>query len=148
MGILGKWSTSFGLLVYYLAGVKKKERRKMLSREETLKLVPLFREDQLLGAGYYVEYLTDDARLTIEVMKEAVHQRAKAINYMQVEEFIYKFGKVVGVQVIDQLTKQKYRVFAKRIVNATGPWGDVMRSKDHFQKGEKTAINKGDPSSF
>jgi len=41
-GTFGKVSTSFGLRVYdYLAGVKKKERRKMLSAQETLAHEPL-----------------------------------------------------------------------------------------------------------
>ncbi|MFP3471741.1 hypothetical protein R0J90_16985, partial [Micrococcus sp. SIMBA_144] len=72
-GTFGKFSTSIGLKVYdYLAGVKRSERRSMLSVSETLTKEPLVKKDGLKGGGYYVEYRTDDARLTIEVMKEAV----------------------------------------------------------------------------
>ena len=41
----------------------------MLNAQETLALEPLLNQDGLVGGGYYVEYRTDDARLTIEVLK-------------------------------------------------------------------------------
>lgn len=74
-GTFGRFSTSIGLWLYdYLAGVVKSERRVMLSREETLSKVPELKKEGLKGAGYYVEYRTDDARLTIEVLKKAVEK--------------------------------------------------------------------------
>ncbi|HEX5564321.1 MAG TPA: FAD-dependent oxidoreductase, partial [Sporosarcina sp.] len=58
-GTFGKYSTSLGLKVYdFLAGVKKKERRRMLSVQEALRKEPLLNRKRLLGAGYYVEYRT------------------------------------------------------------------------------------------
>ena len=70
-GTFGKFSTAIGLTMYdRLAGVKKSERKKMLSRQDTLDKEPLVKQEGLKGGGYYVEYRTDDARLTIEVMKK------------------------------------------------------------------------------
>ncbi|PNB77261.1 glycerol-3-phosphate dehydrogenase, partial [Pseudomonas sp. FW305-BF6] len=92
-GTFGAFSTSIGLRVYdFLAGVKRSERRKMFNREETMKKEPLVKQEGLKGGGYYVEYRTDDARLTIEVMKEAIEQGAKAVNYAKVDGFLYKNG--------------------------------------------------------
>ncbi|OLS35435.1 glycerol-3-phosphate dehydrogenase/oxidase [Bacillus sp. MRMR6] len=143
-GTFGKFSTSIGLLVYdFLAGVKSSERRSMLSVEKTLKREPLLKREGLKGAGYYVEYKTDDARLTIEVVKEAVNQGANAINYTKVEKFIYENGIVKGVIVVDQLTKESYKIFAKKIVNAAGPWVDTLREKDHSKQGKSLQLTKG-----
>jgi len=143
-GTFGKWSTSIGLKIYdYLADVKKSERRTMLNAEQTIDKEPLLKQDGLLGGGYYVEYRTDDARLTIEVMKKAVECGAKAINYAKVDEFIYEQGKAVGVKVVDQLTGESYQVFAKKIINATGPWVDTLREKDHSLKGKHLILSKG-----
>ncbi len=90
-GTFGRFSTSIGLRVYdYLAGVKKLERRKMLSSSETLEKEPLVKREGLKGGGYYVEYRTDDARLTIETMKKAVEHGAAALNYVKAEHFIYE----------------------------------------------------------
>ena len=143
-GNLGKVSLSLGLRLYdFLAGVKRSERRKMLSKEEVLKKVPLLKQDGLIGGGYYVEYRTDDARLTIEVLKQAVHFGAKVVNYTKVDEFIYKDKKVAGVKVIEQLTGKKATIHAKKVINATGPWVDQLREKDQSKHGKYLHITKG-----
>ncbi|MFS0824426.1 glycerol-3-phosphate dehydrogenase/oxidase [Bacillus sp. 1P02SD] len=143
-GTFGKFSTSIGLRVYdFLAGVKRSERRSMLNAEETLAKEPLIKKDELKGGGYYVEYRTDDARLTIEVMKKAIEKGAKAVNYAKVESFIYENKKVKGVNVVDQLTGKEYKIFAKKIVNATGPWVDTMREADNSKNGKVLRLTKG-----
>lgn len=143
-GTFGKFSTSIGLKVYdFLAGVKRSERRQMLRVKETLAKEPLLKRDGLKGGGYYVEYRSDDARLTIEVLKEAVNKGTKAVNYSKVEEFIYKDGKVIGVLVVDQISKKSYRIYAKKIVNASGPWVDGLREKDQSKNGKTLQLTKG-----
>lgn len=143
-GTYGKLASSIGIRLYdFLAGVKKTERRQMLNKEETLQKEPLLREEGLKGSGYYVEYRTDDARLTLEVMKKAVELGAKAYNYMKAEDFIYQDGKLVGVRVIDLVTREKYDLYAKKIVNATGPWVDELREKDGSKKGKFLHWTKG-----
>ena len=143
-GTFGAFTTSIGLRVYdFLAGVKKSERRKMFSREETMKKEPLVKQDGLKGGGYYVEYRTDDARLTIEVMKEAIKHGAKAVNYTKVDSFIYRDGKVCGVRVVDLLDGKEYEVFGKKIVNAAGPWVDTLREKDNSKRGKVLQLSKG-----
>ncbi|PEM71247.1 glycerol-3-phosphate dehydrogenase [Bacillus pseudomycoides] len=143
-GTFGSFSTSIGLRVYdFLAGVKRSERRKMFSREETMKKEPLVKQEGLKGGGYYVEYRTDDARLTIEVMKEAIEHGAKAVNYAKVDGFLYKDGKVCGVRVVDLLDGEVYEVYGKKIVNAAGPWVDTLREKDNSKRGKVLQLSKG-----
>ncbi|WP_260285617.1 glycerol-3-phosphate dehydrogenase/oxidase [Peribacillus aracenensis] len=143
-GTFGKFSTSIGLRVYdFLAGVKKAERRKMLSVEETLKREPLVKKEGLKGGGYYVEYRTDDARLTIEVMKAAVDKGATPINYTKVEKLLYDNGKVNGVQVADSLSGDSYEIYADKVINAAGPWVDSIREKDQSKKGKTLKLSKG-----
>lgn len=143
-GTFGKFSTSLGLKVYdFLAGVKKEERRSMLSGTETQKREPLLRKDGLKGGGYYVEYRTDDARLTLEVIKQAVNKDAIAVNYSKVEKLLYEQGKVVGALVVDQLTNKTYKIFAKKVVNAAGPWVDSVREMDNSKKGKYLQLTKG-----
>lgn len=143
-GTFGKFSTSIGLRIYdFLAGVKKSERRKMLNAKETLEKEPLIKEIGLKGGGYYVEYRTDDARLTIEVLKEAVKYGADAVNYAKVQEFLYEKGKAVGVVIEDVKTNKTYTVYAKKIVNATGPWVDELREKDRSKEGKHLTNTKG-----
>ncbi|WP_045520204.1 glycerol-3-phosphate dehydrogenase/oxidase [Neobacillus niacini] len=143
-GTFGSFTTSIGLLLYdFLAGVKKSERRSMLSKEQTLEKEPLIKQEGLKGGGYYVEYRTDDARLTIEVLKAAVANGTTALNYAKVDDLVTKNGRVIGVAVIDQITGEKYVIKAKKIINATGPWVDTLREKDGSKKGKMLILSKG-----
>ncbi|WP_275900609.1 glycerol-3-phosphate dehydrogenase/oxidase [Paenibacillus periandrae] len=143
-GTYGKLATSVGLLVYdFLAGVTKQERRVMLSLDATLKKEPLLRKDKLKGGGYYVEYRTDDARLTIEVMKEAVRRGVKAVNYAKANELLYDNGRLIGVRVQDQLSGEIVDIKAKKIVNAAGPWVDTIRDIDGSKQGKRLHLTKG-----
>jgi len=144
-GTFGKFSTSIGLRVYdFLAGVKKDERRVMLSVKETLAKEPLLKKENLLGGGYYVEYRTDDARLTIEVMKKAHELGAKVINYTKANQLLYsKDGKLIGLAVQDRVTNEEYCIHAKTIINATGPWVDEIREMDHSKEGKTLRLTKG-----
>ncbi|MFD1674898.1 glycerol-3-phosphate dehydrogenase/oxidase [Alicyclobacillus fodiniaquatilis] len=144
-GTFGKFSTSIGLAVYdYLAKVKRTERRKMLSLRQTLEMEPLLRSDGLKGAGYYVEYRTDDARLTMEVIKKAVELGGCALNYVKAERLLYDdAGRIEGAEMQDMLSADTFVVRAKRVVNATGPWVDVLREQDGSKKGKVIHLTKG-----
>ncbi len=143
-GTFGKFSTSIGLRVYdFLANVKGSERRKMLTAEETIRREPLLKREGLLGGGYYVEYRTDDARLTIEVLKAAVAHGASAVNYVKAEAFLYENGRITGIRAVDQLDGSSYRIYAKQVVNAAGPWVDTLREKDNSKQGKFLQLSKG-----
>lgn len=144
-GTFGKFTTSIGLAVYdRLAGVKKSERRSMLTAQETLSKAPLVKPDGLKGGGYYVEYRTDDARLVIEVLKKAREFGAVAINYTLGTDFIYNDAKeVVGMSIEDSISHDKYDIKAKQVVNATGPWVDDVRFKDYVKNNKNLRLTKG-----
>lgn len=143
-GTLGRRSTRVGLTLYdFLAQVKKDERHKMFNPIEASEKAPLLEKANLLGAGYYIEYKTDDARLTIEVLKKAVELGTIASNYMKVIDLIYDSGKITGVVVQDGLTNASFPVYAKKIVNATGPWVDSLREIDGSKEKKSLYITKG-----
>ncbi|WP_026696120.1 glycerol-3-phosphate dehydrogenase/oxidase [Peribacillus kribbensis] len=143
-GTFGPLSTSIGLKVYdFLAGVKRSERRSMLSAEETLRKEPLVKKDGLRGGGYYVEYRTDDARLTIEVMKAAFENGAHIVNYVKAEDFIYQDKIIKGIKAKDMLSKHVFEISAKKVVNAGGPWVDQIRDKDYSKNNKRLRLTKG-----
>ncbi|MBC1418424.1 glycerol-3-phosphate dehydrogenase/oxidase [Listeria fleischmannii] len=144
-GNMGKTTASMGIRLYdYLAGVKKDERRQILSVKETLAKNPFVKKEGLKGSGYYVEYRTDDARLTIEVMKKAVELGALAINYTRAEELIYDDKKQVrGVTVTDRLSGRVYDIRGYRVINAAGPWVDRVRKLDYSHNNKHLRLTKG-----
>ena len=143
-GTYGSWLTSIGLKVYdILASVEGEDKRKMLDKEEALEKEPLLPESILNGAGYYAEYRTDDARLTIEVLKTALNYNTKALNYTKATDFIYEDNRVVGATVKDAISNSSFDIKAKYVVNATGPWVDNLRQKNHSKTGKRLHLTKG-----
>ena len=143
-GSLGSFSTSVALKLYdRLAKVRKDERRQMLSKKETLEKVPFLKEEDLKGAGYYVEYKTDDARLTMEVIKKAIEYKAVCVNYARVTDFIYKKKKLVAATVKDEISGDTVTIHANQIVNATGAWIEELQAIDHAQKKKQLRLTKG-----
>ncbi|MCG2459409.1 glycerol-3-phosphate dehydrogenase/oxidase [Flavobacteriaceae bacterium F89] len=143
-GSYGKWLTSIGLKVYdILAQVEGEDKRQMLEKKEALKLEPLLPKKRLKGAGYYAEYRTDDARLTLENIKTGLQFGTTAMNYAQVSDFLYRDGKVAGVKVKDRVTDVEFDINADYVVNSTGPWVDELREANHSKKGKKLHLTKG-----
>jgi glycerol-3-phosphate dehydrogenase len=143
-GTYGSWLTSFGLKVYdILAAVEGEDKRKMLDKEEALEKEPLLPKNILNGAGYYAEYRTDDARLTLEVLKTALNYDAKIINYTEATQFIYEENRVVGATVRDNFTNECFDIKAKYVVNATGPWVDTLRQTNHTKTSKRLHLTKG-----
>jgi len=144
-GTYGKMLTSIGLKVYdILAKVEGDDQRKMLDKEETIAKEPLLDEATLLGGGYYAEYRTDDARLTIELLKKATEFGATVINYCEMKEFVYdSFGKIKSVNCIDHNTDIKLNITARNFVSAAGPWVDLLRIKDASMNNKYLHLTKG-----
>lgn len=143
-GTFNSFTTSIGLRVYdKLAGVKKGERRTMMRSKQAIKREPILAPDELKGAGMYVEYRTDDARLTMEVAKTASLYGAHLANYVKAESFTYENNHVNGVVARDLQTGDAIVLHAKNIVNATGPWVDTLREQDRSKKGKTIHLTKG-----
>lgn len=127
---------SAGLWTYdRLASISDAERHHMLGRDEALALEPRLRAEKLYAAGLYYEYLTDDARLVIEVIKAAATLGAVVANYCAVEDFLFDGERLDGVVARDQLTGDAFEVRGRVVVNAAGPWVDAVRllSEPHDQ---------------
>lgn len=140
---MGYWLTSIGLKVYdILAGVKKEDQRRMLTKWQTLKYEPLLQDD-VKGGAIYAEYRTDDARLTIEIIKSAVQHGATIISYAWVKDFQYANNTLSGVQVEDVLSGKTFSVNGKAIVSAAGPWVDELREINKSKQGKRLHLTKG-----
>ncbi|MEA1785746.1 glycerol-3-phosphate dehydrogenase/oxidase [Arenibacter sp. GZD96] len=143
-GSYGKWLTSIGLKVYdILAQVTGEDQRKMLEKKPALKLEPLLPKKILKGAGYYAEYRTDDARLTLENIKTSLKYGATALNYATVLDFEYNDGKISGVKVKDETSQKEITVKTAYVINAAGPWVDELRSINNSKKGKRLHLTKG-----
>lgn len=144
-GSLDKWTSSAALWLYdRLARVDKNERRQMLNRKETLSKEPLLNKDLVTAGGYYYEYRSDDARLTISILKKAASLGAVALNYCRVDSFTEENSKITGLVFTDRIRNKKLKAQASVIVNAAGPWVDQLRTKTAGDKsGKHLFLSKG-----
>lgn len=143
-GSYGKFATRFGLWLYdWLAGVRKSEKRVMLNRAETLAKEPLLQANGLKGSGYYSEYRTDDARLTLEVMKTAAAHGALCMNYVECVDLELQPDGIDQVVCLDRIGDGNLTINARKVVNAAGPWADKLREKDGAVKGKRLFLTKG-----
>ena len=143
-GTYGEFATSVGLWVYdVLAGVAGDDKRRMLEKDETLEKEPLLREDILTGSGFYAEYRTDDARLTIEIIKTAAKYGATSINYVKAVDFVYEGDVVKGIKCENMLDGGTFSIKSHFVVSAAGPWVDDLRKVDNSLKGKHLFLSKG-----
>ena len=144
-GTFNSITASMAISVYdFLANVEKKDRKKSLNKEQVEKEEPLINSDLLKSGIAYSEYRTDDARLTIELIKAARREGAEAFNYVKVNDFIYENDKVIGVKCkIKGSPKKKINFHARHIVSAAGPWVDKLRILDKSKKGKSLHLTKG-----
>ena len=88
------WVFGVGLMVYDVLGRKWAHRRYNAPRLQ--ELCPLITPRDLIGGYQYVDAQTDDARLVLRVIREAVRSGGTAINYVEAAGLLQRGGKAIG----------------------------------------------------
>ncbi|MCV6587294.1 MAG: glycerol-3-phosphate dehydrogenase/oxidase [Marinibacterium sp.] len=102
-------------------------------RAELLAALPGMTDAGVHGACYYTDTVTDDARLVLRVLSDALAAAAarglvaRALNYVRVQDLEVAQGQVGGVRLHDAVTGQDTRITARAVINATGAWADELR---------------------
>jgi len=131
-GSRGLVKVRIGLRLYdWLTPGRDRERYRVLKPVDALSLEPAIRAQDLKGAGYYFDdLLLYPERLCLENVLSACRHGARAYNYADVEEVLRdRGGRVTGVKARDLLTGRMATLTARVVVNATGPWVDLVRER-------------------
>lgn len=107
-----------GLAVYDLMGGQWASRR--LDVAQALALEPGLRRQGLLGAVVYDDAATDDARLVLKLIFEAVAAGAVALNYTRVVGLLNGDGRIRGVAVQDVDSGECREIQAGIVIDAAG----------------------------
>ena len=128
------WEMPFygtGLKLYdALAGKAGLGRTELLTRAETLALLPGSRPQGLLGGIKYWDGQFNDAQLAVALARTAASRGALLVNYCRAVDLLYQDSKISGLVCEDVLTGQSYRIKAACVVNAAGVWVDELRQRD------------------
>jgi glycerol-3-phosphate dehydrogenase len=111
----------------------KKNVHGQLTAAELDQMATSLNRNDLSFAYYYYDGLVDDSRLVFRNIQEGIDHGGTALNYTKATDLLRnQNGLVSGILIKDETSEGqgKYlEVFAKVIVNATGPWSDDLRSK-------------------
>lgn len=137
-----------GVLLYTALGFDRNRRMPAdlrmprptwLSRRSTLAAVPWLDPEQLQGAfAYHDTFNLHPERLLLAFLQAAVDVGAQAFNHMEAVGFLFDRDPgagaaagagdvtVEGVELLDRLSGLRHRVRGRAVVNAAGPWMDVV----------------------
>jgi glycerol-3-phosphate dehydrogenase len=122
-GARGRRSFLAGLALYdAMAG---RRERHWLDADDFLMAAPNVKRDGLAGGIVYTDARTDDARLVLRVLREALDHGAAAANYLGARELLRTSdGRVCGAMLAGDDTE--YEVRARVVVDATGAWSGPL----------------------
>lgn len=124
---------SAGLKIYdWMAGKLRLGKSRFISKAETIRRLPSVNQDQLKGGVVYHDGQFDDARLALNIAQTADEMGACILNYIKVSGLMKnESGKITGLSLIDEQSKEKLTIQAKMVVNATGVFADKILQMDN-----------------
>ncbi|MGI8914007.1 MAG: glycerol-3-phosphate dehydrogenase/oxidase [Chloroflexota bacterium] len=108
-----------------LASFKNVRNHHGLNREDLYSWFPVLRGEHYSGGLVYYDGQTDDARLTMTVLEEALRYGACAANHCEAIGFGGK-GHVDQLRCRDVLGGSEFTIAARRVVLASGVWVDTL----------------------
>ena len=126
----GRWLFTVLLWIYdRIAGVKSSG---YCNAEESRQRFDGLGGDDLKGACYYTDGITDDSRLVMRILQESLDRGGSALNYVKVESLIMENDEVQGVRLLEQdgdaSGAEPIELRAPVVINATGAWADKLRN--------------------
>ncbi len=118
-----------GLWLYdTLAGKRNVGKHRHLHREDIIELAPALVTQGLKEGFMYYDAQTNDARLTMALIRTAAQFGATIANYAEVTSFIIEQGKVQGAYVHDRLGNRQLAARSRHVVNATGVFSEQVEA--------------------
>ena len=142
-----KWAgasakAGLGLWIYdAMAGLKNVKRHERVKLQGAMELAPQTRKQS--GGYIYYDSQTDDARLTMAVLRAAVRSGAVICNHIDAQQLIDVSGRVVGCVAYDQISGSTIEVRSGDVVNATGVWADELRVSEDPEANRNLRPSKG-----
>lgn len=128
-----RWLAAIGLFLYdFLSLFSNVENFKFISKQKLAQEEPSLSPLQHGGLSYY-DCACMDTRLTIDTLKSAEENGAALLNYCEVTWITYHQGRV-EVEAVDRLKDKNFKFIAKSVVNAAGPWADVVNERSPIEQ--------------
>ena len=110
----------------------------------TLELQPDLPGEDLAGALLYQDcQMFSPERLALECLLSAAAAGARVYNYTRVDELLHADGRVTGVRARDLLRGEEAELRGRLVVNAAGPWADLLLAGLAGPPAQKLVRSKG-----
>jgi glycerol-3-phosphate dehydrogenase len=120
-----------GMKIYdRLAGKLGLSPSRVLSREETLELIPTLEPAGLQRGVSYYDGQFDDSRLAVNLAQTIFDLGGVAVNYTPVVSLIKENDLIAGAVLRDLESGSEHRIHARAVINATGVFSDGIRKMD------------------
>jgi glycerol-3-phosphate dehydrogenase len=140
-----RWKLGIGVKLYdLLCGMRNFGSSSLLSRDETIRMLPGVNLNNLTGAVRYFDGLTCDARLVLDTIRSAAKNGAKPFNYVRLTN-ANPSGNLWHCILENIETGSTYNFRTRTVVNATGPWSDRLphsRTSLRLTKGVHLVIDR------
>ena len=91
---------------------------------------PQLKEQDLKGSVVYYDGQHNDARANVCLAMTAAKHGGVILNHTRFASFTKNGAKITGVDCVDELDGSAFRIEAKSVINATGPYSDNIRKLD------------------
>ncbi len=123
-----------GLKLYdWVAGDSNLRQSEYIPPSTLIEKIPNIHREGLWGGIAYSDGQFNDARFNISLVLSASALNVPTVNYAEVLGLIHhpESGSLIGARVHDSIEQNQFDVYAKVIINATGPYVDAVRIMDN-----------------
>jgi glycerol-3-phosphate dehydrogenase len=135
------WMIRIGLYLYDFLSSFKNSPHSVKTKAECLKDIPGLNPEGLTGAGVYYDGIMDDAKITLEVIYDALNESglAYAMNHTAVTN-VRKINNKTTLNLKNTLTGVEEAITANQVVYALGPFTDTFLKKFPFYHWEDVLL--------
>lgn len=122
------WMIRLAMLAYDILSFDKSTvSHKILSRSETINRFPGMSTEGLRGSAIFMDgQVVWSERLCTEITLAAHADGAHIYTWSKVDGFVQENGRIAGVHFTDTLDGSRHTLKATVVINAAGPWVDMV----------------------
>lgn len=145
-----RWFLYLGAWLYWVIGSFFTKPPRLLSKRQLQREQPLLNVESSVGGFEYSDaHLVDgDARFVFSFVRSAFENGAVVLNYVKVEDATFD-GEQWSVSLVDQRPPAQpgatvaYTARARVLVNACGPYADVVNRRAGIETAYRHVLSKG-----
>ena len=117
---------------------------RLLRREAVLRRAPSLRPLHPTGGLFYYDgQMYDSGRHVLAFIRSAADYGASIANYAVATDLLETSGSIRGAVVRDALSGASHEISASAVVNATGPWSDLVLRRFGLSRARHLRRSKG-----